>query len=115
MYFLNNNNYNIVTFPKVGCTFLIKLCTISKKEYENHGHNFENNFCKKNKTIHNCGRIMNNKNFIENKPIIVIYRYPHERILSFYYANYGGKTDKKALRLFILNILKNPNLYNGFN
>jgi hypothetical protein len=84
MYNLIFKNFNIITFPKVGCTQIIKLCT-DTEEYKNHKHSFENNKCSRYGNIHNCGLSVKSEN--PNLEYLVFYRYPHERILSFFKGN----------------------------
>jgi len=112
MFILNKENYNILAFPKVGCTFLIKLCTIGNIKYKNHGHKYQTNQCKKHKNIHQCGN--KNSKYDKNKQIIVFYRFPHERILSFYYGNYNGNAKLKlSLEEFVNKILVDQNFLPG--
>lgn len=109
MYILKYKNKNIICFPKTGCTTIIKLCT-NTKEYEKHKHTFESNKCSKWGTIHKCGS--RNKKYDIHLETIIIYRYPHERIKSFYYSNYHSYNDKLTFEEFINNIddlLKNDN------
>ncbi len=88
MYLLRYKNKNFAIFPKCGSTTLIKLCSGGDK-YQDHGHNHNHNECRIYGTIHKCGK----KNSCINKNLetVVVFRYPHERIISYYYRNYHGK------------------------
>ena len=108
MYSLNYKNTNIITFPKCGCTMVIKLCT-NTLDFKNHNHDFKHNQCSLFGNIHNCGHQSFEE--ISSEENYVIFRYPHERIESFYYSNYLGNSIKKdnqlSLEDFVCGVLEN--------
>lgn len=53
--FLPFRKFNIITFPKVGCTQIIKYCSFNK-DMKDHQHSWESNFCSKYETIHKCAK-----------------------------------------------------------
>lgn len=85
IYSLEYKDKNIITFPKCGCTSIIKICT-NNENFKNHMHSFEHNKCLINQNIHTCGFV----NSYEGNELekIVFFRYAHERIESFYFSNY---------------------------
>lgn len=87
MYSFVYKGFNVVAFPKAGCTQIIKLCT-DTDQYKNHEHSFDSNDCAKYGTIHGCATQQRNED--PGLPYLVFYRYPHERILSFFNANCRG-------------------------
>lgn len=101
MYILKYKNKNIICLPKCGCTTIIKLCT-NTEEYKKHNHSFENNKCTKWGTIHKCGS--RSKKYDTNLETIIIYRYPHERIRSFYHSNFKGYKNRSTFENFINNL-----------
>lgn len=92
MHSLNFKNYNILSFPKCGCTTLIKLCSDIEK-FKHHNHSYEHNNCDIYKKIHVCS--YKTFKYNNNHKSIVIYRYPHERLISFYNSNYIGCSKEK--------------------
>lgn len=87
MYSFVYKDFNIIAFPKAGCTQIIKLCTNTDK-YKKHAHSFDSNDCAKHGTIHDCATQQRNED--PSLPYLVFYRYPHERVLSFFNANCRG-------------------------
>ena len=88
-YSLIFKDYNVISFPKVGCTQVIKYCT-DLEQYADHGHSYTSNTCLKNSTIHNCGAVLRSEN--KNFKYLIPVRYPHERILSYFWSNNGCRT-----------------------
>ena len=109
MNILSFRKNNIIVFPKCGSTTVIKICT-DIKEFEHHRHSYTHNNCKLHKKIHNCGRTVFNKNY----QTTVIFRYPHERLMSFYISNNYVMNKKWSFRDFINIAFKNPNDVKGF-
>ncbi len=83
MYKLIYDNNSIITFPKCGCTQLIKIC----KDIPSHNHSYTHNKCSIYGNIHKCGSIET----VLKENGYVIFRYMHQRIESFFKANYTGK------------------------
>jgi hypothetical protein len=104
MYILQYKNKNIICFPKTGCTTIIKLCT-NTKEFEKHCHTFESNKCNKWGTIHKCGT--KSKKYNSCFDTIIIYRYPHERIKSYFYSNYQAYKKNITFEIFVNQLLNN--------
>ena len=110
--FLRYKDYNIITFPKCGSTFLMKICMETEPEiYKNHNHTYKydyDNKCNKFKSIYRCA--YKTKNYDKNKPTIFVYRYPHERFASFYKSNYKGyvKNNNLSYTEFVDYVLENP-------
>ena len=96
MYIFIYKGFNVVAFPKVGCTQIIKLCTNTDK-YKKHEHSFDSNDCSKYGSIHGCARQQEKED--PSLPYLVFYRYPHERILSFFNANCGWEAPFKGMNL----------------
>ena len=90
IYILEYKNKQIISLPKSGCTNIIKICTNNDK-FISHNHSFYHNNCDINVNIHGCGSAnISISNDIEK---ILIFRYAHERIKSFYFSNYLPGTD----------------------
>jgi hypothetical protein len=85
MYILNYKNKNIMSFPKCGCTQIIKLCT-NTSIFIGHNHDFNHNNCSIHSNIHQCGTRSKKEN--KAHEYIAFFRFMHERIESFYNANY---------------------------
>ena len=104
-------NKNIINIPKCGCTTVIKLC-LDIPAYKSHGHSYVNNKCQKHNTIHSCGH--HSQSYNPKLETVVIFRYPHERILSYYYSNFSKNV---SVEQFINNILNgyhtNPKKFKG--
>lgn len=105
-YCLNYSGYNIVAFPKCGCTQIIKLCT-DTPEYSHMNHGYNHNKCSVHGTIHNCGNALRKED--PSLEYLLFYRFPHERIVSFYYGNACYHPTYKNMNLndFIDNITEN--------
>lgn len=105
-YCLNYSGYNIVSFPKCGCTQIIKLCT-DTPEYSHFNHDYNHNKCSVYGTIHNCGNALRKED--PSLEYLLFYRFPHERIESFYYSNasYHPIFKNMSLNSFIGSITKN--------
>ena len=78
---------------------------MNTEEYKNHNHTSERNKCEKWGTIFKCAR--ENKNYNLHMETVIIYRYPHERIKSFYYSNYQGYKNKLSFEGFVNEIINN--------
>ena len=112
MHILSFKNNNIIAIPKCGCTTIIKLCTDIEK-FKNHNHSYSHNNCSFHRKIHSCS----NKTFgkINKKhPTIIIYRYPHERFISFYVGNNYTIPKGMSFEDFVNTSLKNINNIKGF-
>ena len=109
MYILNYKDVNIITFPNVGCTFIIKVCQ-DIEQFKHHNHSYKHNRCDIHQYTHKCA-MMSYKKINMNKPMIIIYRYPHERIRSFYKANYSGDLNFQD---FLNKVLDDPQSINGY-
>ena len=72
-YSLLFKEYNVISFPKTGCTQVIKYCT-DLEQYVDHGHSYTSNTCLKNGTIHNCGNVLRSEN--ETFKYLIPVRYP---------------------------------------
>ena len=83
---LKPNKFNIITFPKHGCTQIIKYVSEINGYFKNHNHSYFTNNCNQFGHIHNCGK----KNFSYNQdlPTYIITRLPEYKILSYYLSNY---------------------------
>ena len=103
MHILNYKNQNILCFPKCGSTNIIKYC-MDIPEFINHHHSYTSNHCSKYEKIHNCGG--NEFKLLKNRPIIIIWKYPHERIISFFNSNYNGNL---SFTMYVEEILKDIN------
>jgi len=84
--FCIQNKFNIVTFPKCGCTQICKWASECNGYFDKHCHSYSNNVCSVYGSIHACGR--RNYSFNKELPTYIIYRLPHERILSYYTSNF---------------------------
>ena len=84
--FCIQNKFNIVTFPKCGCTQICKWASECNGYFDEHRHSYSNSRCPVYENVHACGQI--NYSFHEELPTYIVYRFPHERILSYYNSNF---------------------------
>ncbi len=97
--FCIQNKFNIVTFPKCGCTQICKWASECNGYFDEHSHSYSNSRCSIHENVHACGQA--NCSFHEGLPTYVVYRFPHERILSYYNSNFHRK---KLLYKFVLEV-----------
>jgi hypothetical protein len=86
MYSFNiENKFNLISFPKLGCTQVIKYVSDYLDYFSDHQHSYSNNNCKEFENIHNCGA----KNFKLNinQPTFLVTRKIQDRVLSYYLSN----------------------------
>lgn len=93
-YFDLQDKFNLIAFPKCGCTQIIKICTEINNTFKSHNHSYKHNKCDKHLTIHACGRAHSNLN--EKNLSYIALRPPVERVLSFYLANYHDVINNAA-------------------
>lgn len=111
MNILNYKQNNIIAFPKCGSTNLIKICT-DIPAFKYHNHSYKHNNCSIYKKIHSCAGTA--FKFHKQNPTIIIYRYPHERFVSFYYGNNYVIPKNLSFENFVNSVLENPKSVKGF-
>ena len=111
------NKFNILTFPKHGCTQIIKIVSEINNIFHLHNHSYNTNDCSVYGTIHNCGQ--NNKTYNANLPTYLITRKIEDKILSYYLSNYTPdifitnylKLDKKYFNMTFNEFVNNINYF----
>ena len=84
--FIIENKFNLITFPKHGCTQIIKIISELYGYFDIHQHSYDTNFCKKHNNIHTCGS--SNSSFDKKLPTYIVSRTIEDKILSYYLSNY---------------------------
>lgn len=84
--FCINNKFNIITFPKHGCTQIIKYISQYLNIFDSHEHSFKTNNCNKFNSIHACGSRF--KSYNPNVPTYLVTRPIELKVLSYFKANH---------------------------
>ena len=88
-YFNIRNKFNLITFPKHGCTQICKYVSELNGYFDKHNHSYKHNKCDMYKKIHKCGVKMSDYNI--SLPTYIVIRNVNSRVLSYFLSNYKGE------------------------